>query len=287
MFVCLCVLTGHAQSAILSPREKWVKSLAEAQSELKNSATSYLNLNDMAYLEMDQTIYLDLKAPHEKALWLKELPKSADYLEISRRKDGVPAVRRPSGETFDLVNENDWRSASGLVIHQNGAARPRVLIGLHDPRHPKQKEFISAPYFSYNSGAVIAARFHKAEPFEPIEFITTRDEKKKAHIVGRLLFRYAKKDCVLEAYSWANPPDETKEIFIPFKDATTGRQTYGGGRYLDSELLQGLQSERVVLDFNYAYNPACVRSPFFNCVLVRGNRLPVAMDAGEKAPFQH
>lgn len=75
-------------------------------------------------------------------------------------------------------------------------------------------------------------------------------------------------------------------IFLSFADATSGSETYGGGRYvLDSvkgaDL--GLEGERLVLDFNFAYNPSCVYDPRWVCPLApASNRLAVSVRGGER-----
>jgi uncharacterized protein (DUF1684 family) len=83
-------------------------------------------------------------------------------------------------------------------------------------------------------------------------------------------------------------------LFVPFRDATSGGETYGAGRYLHdtvkgSELLRldnadehGYSGGRVLLDFNYAYNPSCAYDPRWVCPLTPPeNRLAVAIRAGE------
>jgi hypothetical protein len=70
--------------------------------------------------------------------------------------------------------------------------------------------------------------------------------------------------------------------FIPFTDLTTGEESYGGGRYID---LEGLQrnEEKLVLDFNIAYNPYCAFTDYYSCPIPpEENNLPVAIEAGEK-----
>lgn len=70
-------------------------------------------------------------------------------------------------------------------------------------------------------------------------------------------------------------------LWLPFYDATTGKETYGGGRYLDLKLdAEGM----VEVDFNYAYNPLCDYNPdAYNCTLPpKENTLPFAVEAGEK-----
>jgi uncharacterized protein (DUF1684 family) len=75
-------------------------------------------------------------------------------------------------------------------------------------------------------------------------------------------------------------------IFIPFRDATSGHETYGGGRYLwDSAKGADLGSSdnELVLDFNYAYHPSCVYDPIWSCPLAPPeNRLSVPIAAGER-----
>ncbi|HZT94112.1 MAG TPA: DUF1684 domain-containing protein [Gaiellaceae bacterium] len=74
--------------------------------------------------------------------------------------------------------------------------------------------------------------------------------------------------------------------FLSFRDATSGHESYGGGRYLldtvkGAEL--GEDEGRLVLDFNFAYNPSCSYDPGWVCPLAPpANRLPVAVEAGER-----
>jgi len=75
-------------------------------------------------------------------------------------------------------------------------------------------------------------------------------------------------------------------IFIPFRDASSGAETYGGGRYLwDSAKGADLGSDgdQLVLDFNYAYHPSCVYDARWSCPLApQENWLPVPIAAGER-----
>ena len=77
-------------------------------------------------------------------------------------------------------------------------------------------------------------------------------------------------------------------IFVPFRDATSGRETYGGGRYLlDSAKGADLGSDgdRIVLDFNFAYHPSCVHDDRWSCPLAPPeNRFAVPIRGGERLP---
>lgn len=71
-----------------------------------------------------------------------------------------------------------------------------------------------------------------------------------------------------------------KVLFLAFTDETSADETYGGGRYLDVEIGK---SDKVVLDFNLAYNPYCAYTDQYSCALPpKENHLPVAIKAGEK-----
>jgi uncharacterized protein (DUF1684 family) len=75
-------------------------------------------------------------------------------------------------------------------------------------------------------------------------------------------------------------------LFVPFADATSGATTYGAGRYLLDTVKGadlGTHDGRLVLDFNFAYNPSCSYDPRWSCPLAPpGNRLTVAITAGER-----
>ncbi len=77
-------------------------------------------------------------------------------------------------------------------------------------------------------------------------------------------------------------------LFLPFRDATSGRSTYGGGRYLYDTIKGadlGAGEHDMVLDFNYAYNPSCAYNDRWVCPLAPPeNTLPFAVEAGEKVP---
>ena len=76
-------------------------------------------------------------------------------------------------------------------------------------------------------------------------------------------------------------------LFLPFRDATAGGETYGAGRYLldtvkGADLGTG-DGGGLVLDFNYAYNPSCAYDPRWSCPLAPSeNRMQVAVEAGER-----
>jgi uncharacterized protein (DUF1684 family) len=75
-------------------------------------------------------------------------------------------------------------------------------------------------------------------------------------------------------------------VFLPFKDATSGHETYGAGRYLLDTIKGadlGSVDNQLVLDFNFAYHPSCHYNPRWVCPLAPiENRLPFPVKAGER-----
>jgi len=79
-------------------------------------------------------------------------------------------------------------------------------------------------------------------------------------------------------------------LFVPFRDATSGAETYGAGRYL-LDTVKGAdqggdwQRSELVLDFNLAYHPSCTYDPKWNCPLAPlESRLALSVRAGERLP---
>jgi uncharacterized protein len=82
----------------------------------------------------------------------------------------------------------------------------------------------------------------------------------------------------LHAYRAAEGKDHG--LFVPFRDATSGKETYGAGRYLD---LEPREDDLYELDFNRAYHPYCAYDDAWSCTLPPPeNRLPVRVEAGER-----
>jgi uncharacterized protein (DUF1684 family) len=77
-------------------------------------------------------------------------------------------------------------------------------------------------------------------------------------------------------------------LWLPFSDASSGTETYGGGRYLYDTIKGadlGISGAEIVLDFNFAYNPSCAYDERWSCPLSPPeNRLPFAISAGERMP---
>ena len=103
--------------------------------------------------------------------------------------------------------------------------------------------------------------------------------------VGRARFELHGQEATLDLY-WLEAYGGG--LFLPFRDTTSGRETYGAGRYLLDTVKGadlGMDGARLVLDFNHAYNPSCAYDPRWVCPLAPpANRLPFPVRAGEMTP---
>ncbi len=87
-----------------------------------------------------------------------------------------------------------------------------------------------------------------------------------------------------DLHGYRRDGEDAQSLFVPFRDKTTGQETYEGGRYMELEPEQDLaDGDRVTVDFNLAYAPFCAYSETFACPLPpEENWLATAIEAGER-----
>ncbi|MEM0962513.1 MAG: DUF1684 domain-containing protein [Bacteroidota bacterium] len=139
--------------------------------------------------------------------------------------------------------------------------------------------FDGLSYFPYDSTLAVSAVLVPAVSQDTVAFPTTTGELRPMISAGHLVFEASGVQWRLEAF---RSVFGTADLFVPFRDATNNRQTYGGGRYLD---LEEQPSGRYALDLNRAYNPYCVYDVSYSCPLPPAeNTLELAVTAGETMP---
>ena len=144
--------------------------------------------------------------------------------------------------------------------------------------------FRGLAYYPIDPGLRFTVRLKRYSSPKPFRLATNTGEIRSGLRYGYFDFRIGDQDCRLQAYRLEDAPGGAPYLFIPFRDATTGRETYGSGRYIDlKENTSGIYS----LDFNRAYNPSCAYNSEFSCPLPpEENTLEVAIRAGER-DFKH
>jgi uncharacterized protein len=127
--------------------------------------------------------------------------------------------------------------------------------------------------------------FERTPDAEPFDLPTYSGITKPYVKYGVATFRFGGDTHTLAVYQSLQSrqmPLYRDYLFIPFKDATNGDDTYGGGRYMDVRI-SDIQDGRLTLDFNKAYNPYCAYSDGYNCPIPPPeNHLPISILAGEQ-----
>ncbi|MGQ0722616.1 MAG: DUF1684 domain-containing protein [Candidatus Eiseniibacteriota bacterium] len=166
-----------------------------------------------------------------------------------------------------------------LSLGMQGEDLGRVLV--YDPRLLESFEGFSV--FPESDAFRVEARVVDAGG-AAVEVGTTRGLVKQLVRAAVLEFELGGARCRLTGFR--EPGDAADAaLFVPYKDATSGSESYAVGRYLRVE--PGADGTATV-DFNHSTNPWCAYSPFWNCVLPpEENVLAVAVRAGERAPEGH
>ena len=117
---------------------------------------------------------------------------------------------------------------------------------------------------------------------DPVEMDVSAGAPQRYLRVATLHFELRGEEYELAGYRQREDDDD---LFVPFRDKTTGQQTYDGGRYMEFETESELEDgSEMVLDFNLAYSPFCAYSEAFACPLPpEENWLEIEIRAGEKA----
>ena len=158
-----------------------------------------------------------------------------------------------------------------LVIQRGG----RNGIRVKDPESQARREFHGIESFPANEVWRVTAQF--VPDARKIPILNVLGQTEPSDSPGYAVFHLAGRE--LRLYPILEEPGASQLFFI-FRDQTSGKETYGAGRFLYSDLPKNGQ---VILDFNKAYNPPCAFTPYATCPLPPPeNRLAVRVEAGEK-----
>ena len=172
-------------------------------------------------------------------------------------------------EIEELRREKDW-------FFKEGEDSPIP----HQSRH----SFAGLAYFPVDPKYRVRARLVRDPNPQRVVLATSKGIPRDMIRVGVFEFEIDGTKQRLAAFKSAPQPGhhhhEDRNLFVPFRDATSGKETYGAARYLD---IEALPTDEYVLDFNVAYNPYCAYSDDYVCPFPpRENWLTVPIRAGEK-----
>lgn len=150
-------------------------------------------------------------------------------------------------------------------------------IRLRDYASPAVEALHEIPSFPADTRWVIAAKYMQYKNFIMVDVPTAIGTFESYKCPGELQFRLNGRKQRLQVFS------EGRDFFIIFSDGTSGKESYGAGRYLSAAFPDS--TGQVILDFNRATNPPCAFTPFATCPMPpRANMLKVEIKAGEKNP---
>ena len=140
------------------------------------------------------------------------------------------------------------------------------------------RSFAGLKYYDPDPGSRFEAPLHRYPGPDSVIMTTSKGTRQLFNRVGYFDLEIGGEKVRLNAYQSAEREDPN--LFIPFRDATSGKESYGAARYLDLEVEH---DDQYAVDFNYAYDPYCAYSDDYVCPLPpKENWLPVAIRAGEK-----
>lgn len=161
---------------------------------------------------------------------------------------------------------------SFFVIQRNH----KIGLRIKDADAESLKDFLGIDFFDIDPSWRVEARWVTFDKPQPLEIPDVVGTVYKLQVPGKAVFEHAGK-----TYELLPMNEDTKDgLFFVFADKTSGKITYGGGRFLDTD---APKDGKLTLDFNLAYNPPCAFTPYATCPLAPPeNRLKVAVEAGEK-----
>ncbi len=191
---------------------------------------------------------------------------------------GIRVNGEEAGETLlkpDVSGEPTIVSLGDLSFY--AIYRQSYALRIKDVNSPDLQAFSGVENFDIQEDWRVDARFVPAPQGATIEIANVLGQTNPTAVFGTVEFDRAGKTHRLIALG----DEESEDLWFLFADRTSGRETYGAGRFLYSDGMP--EDGRVVVDFNKAYNPPCAFNDFSTCPLPpQENRLDIAVTAGEK-----
>jgi len=205
------------------------------------------------------------------------MSEAPDYLQLAdwrRRMARLYADVRAAPAAGRLIAWNEWRAARNDLF-KNHAQSPLAP--------PQRSNFGALAYFAYDPAWRFSATLEADPDGRTFHYRLGADGDFTMKRIGDVAFVVADAEIKLAVF-WIE--GYGGGLFLPFRDTTNRDATYGGGRYLSDTIKGadlGLSGDRLVLDFNYAYNPSCAYHPSWACPLAPPeNSLSFPVTAGEK-----
>ena len=270
---------AHANPELSGPLAASATFQADYEAQLRADEQSFLTAVAAYYVQPDHQLGLspDTKtwAPSEDARLRLRVGEQGVTLELDGEARQIKArttLALDAQARFSLVlspQESSWR----------------VLV--HDRDADTRRNFPGIDWFPLDAAVIVEAHYLPDPARAATLLQTSRGETKTLYLAGALEFELDGHPQRLQAFAYTPELAPGEELLVPFRDATTGRQSYAAGRYL--ELHAPAEDEpSLTLDFNRATNPLCAYSEHYNCPMPpRFNALEQGIEAGARAPAPH
>ncbi|MCF8368922.1 MAG: DUF1684 domain-containing protein [Bacteroidales bacterium] len=192
--------------------------------------------------------------------------------------------------SFSQISQDSINTYISSIENHRKGKNIKLMYTESTPLKPDQKKtFKGLNYFPANINYQLEATLIIEEEPEIVKFRTSTERSPEYIKYGKVIFTLNGKEYSLFAYQskkLVEVKKENNDLFVPFRDETSKDETYGGGRYVDCEIPK--EGNKIILDFNKAYNPYCAYNPTYSCVIPpEENRLPIRIEAGEKIYEKH
>ena len=282
----LLPLIGVAIAGAATPEQQWKAEIAKGNIAFATRPHAILKIQDAAYLGEGETATL-IGTPGRPESYKWTARKAPNGILTATVRNHRPVVMK-DGEMFseDQVAKGipvatDVDIAGAQTQVDAGVLGARIFV--YNQQAAAAKTFKGLEYFPYDPAYRISARFTPDAKLPARTFRTSRGTDKQFFHVGDASFRLQGKQFSLPFYANENDPKKISAISAFFTDELTGKGAYGAGRYVDVEDFGGFPPRQITIDFNFAYNPNCARSPFFTCPVATDN-LPLPVKVGERDP---
>jgi uncharacterized protein (DUF1684 family) len=294
-------LCTHADAALAAPRgtppvrvsaaaadslrAAYAKDRAETAENLRSGATSYLaavartDFGDKHTLVLGRAADCDLRVDDpELAAHHLSVTVDGDAFRVQALDDTAHFRTRAGDIVRESVSGPGFVRVGRFTVRLSHQRFPALIV--FDPKSPHFERYHGLEWYPPDLGYRFVAPLTPNVREDTTIIQSTRGNARRAVLAGWFELLVKGKPVRLEAHRLLEPGVDEQSVSVFFRDATSGGETYGVGRYVDPEKLP---DGTWLIDFNNCYNPACATSPYYTCPIPsRANALKIAIRAGEK-----
>ena len=265
------------------------KDRADTEKWLRSDPTSYLAAVARTNFEGRKT--LTIGRAEDNDVRLQSADVSAHHLRVTVEGAQFHVQGVDPGARFKVGDKQQQDARVGpsrlgigrFVLRLSHQNYPAIIV--FDPTSPRFKEYKGLKYFPIDLSYRYELALVPNPRREPVVIMSTQGSPRKGVRAGWFEFMVGGAPARVEVTRLLEPGVGENDVSIFFRDATSGKDSYGFGRYVDPVKQP---NGKYLVDFNMAYNPACAFSDYYNCpVPPKENNLRVAIRAGEMDSHYH